>query len=235
MRRFVVLVVVLAALGLGAFFALTVPERADPAELAELTGDVARGETVFWAAGCASCHAAEDAAGEERLVLSGGRRLVSDFGTFVAPNVSTDPDHGIGDWTLEEFVTAVAHGTSPEGAHYYPSFPYPSYRLAETQDLVDLWAFWQSLPASDRPSEPHELAFPVTIRRGVGLWNLANLPDDFVLTGDLSPEVARGRRRCCHRRLRQRVPVQPGGDIAVKVALGDRGCARREQEQGQHR
>jgi mono/diheme cytochrome c family protein len=193
MRRFILLVVAVAVLGLGAFYALTMPERADPAELAALTGDVDRGETVFWAAGCASCHAGEEASGEDRLLLSGGQRLVSDFGTFVAPNVSMDPDHGIGDWTLEEFVTAVAYGISPEGAHYYPSLPYPAYGLAERQDLVDLWAFWQTLPASDVPSQPHDLAFPVTIRRGVGLWNLLNTPEDFVLTGDLSPEVARGR------------------------------------------
>ena len=193
MRRLLSLVLVLAVLGLGAFFALTVPERADPAELAALTGDAGRGETVFWAAGCASCHAAEDATGEERLVLSGGRRLVSDFGTFVAPNVSMNSEHGIGDWSREEFVTAVAHGISPEGAHYYPSLPYPSYGLAEMQDLVDLWDFWQTLPASDAPSQPHELAFPFTIRRGIGLWNLLNTPEEFALTGDLSPEVSRGR------------------------------------------
>jgi mono/diheme cytochrome c family protein len=193
MRRVLILLVGLAALGAGAFFALTVPQRVDPAEIAGLTGDPANGETVFWAAGCASCHAAEDAGGEARLVLSGGRRLVSDFGTFVAPNVSMDPEQGIGGWTVEEFVTALAYGTSPEGRHYYPSLPYTSYALAERQDLVDLWAFWQGLPASDRPSEAHELGFPFTIRRGIGLWNRLNMPEGFVLTGDLSEEVARGR------------------------------------------
>ena len=193
MRRILLLLTGLVIVAAGAFFALSQPLRVTPEDLAGLAGDAARGETVFWASGCASCHAAEDAEGEARLVLSGGRRLVSDFGTFVSPNVSMDPDHGIGDWTQEDFVTAVAYGTSPEGVHYYPSLPYPSYALAETQDLVDLWAFWQTLPASDAASQPHELAFPFTIRRGVGLWNLLNVPEDFVLTGDLSAEVARGR------------------------------------------
>ncbi|MBF9060497.1 c-type cytochrome [Rhodobacterales bacterium HKCCSP123] len=193
MRR---LVSVLIVMGLAAFAAgllLTRPVSVPAAELAGLSGDAVAGEAVFWAAGCASCHAAEDATGEARLVLSGGQRFPSDFGTFVAPNVSMDPEHGIGDWTFPQFVTALQEGISPEGRHYYPAFPYPAYRLATRQDLADLWAFWQTLPSSDAPSAPHELGFPFTIRRTVGVWNLLNLSDDFVVTGDLTAEQARGR------------------------------------------
>lgn len=193
MRRILFTLLVLALIAGGAFFALTTPARVAPEEIAGLTGDPVAGEPVFWAAGCAACHAADDASGEDRLILSGGQRLVSEFGTFVAPNISMDAEHGIGDWSLEDFVTAVAHGTSPDGRHYYPAFPYASYHLAERQDLVDLWAFWQTLPASDVPSQPHELSFPFTIRRGVGLWNALHVSDDFVLDAPLSEEEAHGR------------------------------------------
>jgi hypothetical protein len=96
---------------------------------------------VFWAGGCASCHAVPEAEGEDRLILAGGRPLASDFGTFIAPNISPDPTHGIGDWTLAEFVTAMQNGISPEGRHYYPAFPYTAYRLATRQDMADLFAF----------------------------------------------------------------------------------------------
>jgi mono/diheme cytochrome c family protein len=125
--------------------------------------------------------------------LAGGQRFASDFGTFVAPNISMHPEHGIGRWTQTEFITALQHGTSPDGRHYYPAFPYTAYRLATRQDLVDLWAFWQGLPAADTPSQPHELAFPFSIRRTVGLWNILNLHDDFTISGDLSEEQSRGR------------------------------------------
>jgi mono/diheme cytochrome c family protein len=191
--RLLALAAILTAAVLGAFFVVTAPTRVETAELAALSGDPARGETVFWAAGCASCHAADDATGEGRLVLSGGQRFTSDFGTFVAPNVSMDAEHGIGAWTLADFVTAVQEGISPEGRHYYPAFPYTAYALAERQDIVDLWAFWQLLPAADAPSAPHEVSFPFTIRRGIGLWNALNMPGDYVLQGELTEQQARGR------------------------------------------
>ncbi|NKX46420.1 cytochrome c [Roseicyclus persicicus] len=193
MRRFLVSLAVIGLAGFAGAWALTRPATVPEAALAGLSGDPVAGEAVFWAAGCASCHAAEGATGDARLVLSGGQRFPSDFGTFVAPNVSTDPEHGIGGWTFAQFVTALQEGTSPEGRHYYPAFPYTAYRLATRQDLADLWAFWQTLPASDAESQPHEVGFPFSIRRAVGVWNLLNLRDDFAVTGELTEQQARGR------------------------------------------
>ncbi|MCU4651857.1 cytochrome c [Roseibacterium sp. SDUM158016] len=193
MRRVFLLFLAVAVAVLGILFYLTLPARVPPEELAGLSGDAVAGEAVFWAAGCASCHAPEEARGEDRLVLSGGRAFPSDFGTFRAPNISMDPEHGIGAWSFADFVTALQEGVSPEGRNYYPAFPYTAYRLAERQDLADLWAFWQTLPASDTPSLPHDIGFPFSIRRTVGVWNLLNMPDGFTVTGELSAEAERGR------------------------------------------
>jgi mono/diheme cytochrome c family protein len=87
----------------------------------------------------------------------------------------------------------MQNGVSPEGRHYYPAFPYTSYRQATRQDMADLFAFLQTLPASDRPSEPHEVSFPFTLTRGIGLWNRLHLRDGYVVDGALSEEEARGR------------------------------------------
>lgn len=183
----------LGVLGLGVAWFITRPTHITEAETAGLTGDPVAGEAVFWAAGCASCHSAEDAEGEERLVLAGGQEFPSDFGTFRAPNISSDPIDGIGGWTLAQFLTALQNGISPTGRHYYPAFPYTAYRLAERQDLADLFAFMQTLPASSAPSLPHDVGFPFSIRRAVGLWNVLNLQDDFTVPAPLSEEEARGR------------------------------------------
>lgn len=189
------------ALGLGAlaliaasgFWALTRPHPLPEATFAGLTGDAAAGETVFWAGGCASCHAAEGARDDNLLVLSGGRSLESDFGSFRAPNISTDTTHGIGGWTLAQFGDAMLRGVSPDGQHYYPAFPYAAYRFATSQDIADLWAYMQTLPASDRPDEAHDLGFPYTIRRGVGLWKRFALPTGWAVAGELTAEEQRGR------------------------------------------
>lgn len=193
MRRLIRAVLLLALLGAGVAWVLTSPRPVAEAEVAGLEADAAAGEAIFWAGGCASCHSAEDAAGEARLLLTGGQAFPSDFGTFRAPNLSQDPEHGIGGWTLAQFLTAMQNGISPEGQHYFPAFPYTSYRLADRQDLADLFAFLQTLPASDVPSQPHDVGFPFSIRRAVGLWKLLYLSDDFVVTGDLTEQEARGR------------------------------------------
>ena len=88
-----------ALLGAAVFVFVSRSPVVTQAEIAGVTPDLARGETVFWAAGCASCHAADGAQGDAKLVLSGGHRLVTPFGTFVAPNISQDEEHGIGGWS----------------------------------------------------------------------------------------------------------------------------------------
>ncbi|MWP36687.1 c-type cytochrome [Rhodobacter sphaeroides] len=172
---------------------LTRPVKSDPELFAGLTGEASRGERIFWAGGCASCHAAPDASGEARLVLSGGERLTTDFGTFVVPNISPDPDHGIGGWTVADLDSALRHGTSPERSHYYPSFPYTSYAHAEPQDVADLKAFLDTLPPSDRADEPHDLAFPFNQRIILGGWKLLAGGPSWIVEGDLAPEEERGR------------------------------------------
>ena len=191
----------MAALGLGAaLWALAQPQGLDDgarAALAAHVPDAENGARVFWAAGCAGCHAAPGldatAPTEARLVLSGGRRLNSDFGAFLAPNISMDPTQGIGAWSLEDFAGAVMRGVSPEGGHYYPAFPYTHYIRATPGDIADLWAFWQGLPADATPSQPHELRFPYSMRWGVGLWKRLYLDDDFVTPASDDPQIRRGQ------------------------------------------
>lgn len=161
--------------------------------LAGVTGDAARGEVVFWAAGCASCHSAQGADGDDLLVLAGGRRFASDFGTFVAPNISPDPDHGIGGWSAHDLASAMIGGVSPDGRHYYPAFPYTSYAQMTLQDAADLHAFMMTLPADATPSQDHDLPFPFTIRAGLGLWKAMNGAGGWVIEGSLTEQERRGR------------------------------------------
>lgn len=193
MRKALGIVVVAALTAAAAGWVLTAPNRLPDARFSGLTGDPASGERVFTAAGCASCHHAPDASDDEKLVLSGGQRFVSDFGTFVAPNISPDPEHGIGTWGLSDFANAVMRGVSPSGRHLYPAFPYTAYAHMRDTDVVDLWAYLLTLPASQVPSEPHEVAFPFNIRRGVGAWKLLYMSDGWVLDDVPDAQLERGR------------------------------------------
>ena len=169
---------------------LTRPQPLPDDTLAGITGDPAQGAVVFAAAGCASCHRAPE--GDDGP-LAGGRAFPSDFGTFYAPNISPDTTHGIGAWTDLQLANAIQRGISPDGAHYYPAFPYTAYGKASTQDIANLIAHLRSLPADATPSKPHDVGFPFNIRRSIGGWKLLYSGTDWVLTGDLSAEQDRGR------------------------------------------
>ncbi|WP_298499550.1 c-type cytochrome [uncultured Maritimibacter sp.] len=191
--RVLLTLVIVAALAIGAGLFITRP-KADGADvLAGLTPDPAHGEIVFTASGCASCHMAEGATGEAKLVLSGGQAFPSDFGTFHAPNISQSESAGIGGWTDLDLWNALHHGTSPEGEHYYPVLPYGAYIHMTPQDVVDLHAYMVTLPADETPSLPHDVGFPFSIRASLGGWKMLFLNDDWVMQGDLTSELERGR------------------------------------------
>lgn len=184
--------ILLFLLGTAAFWFLTRPQQIEAGLFAGLAGDATRGEAIFWAGGCASCHAAPGAKDEARLVLAGGYRMDSPFGTFVAPNISPSAE-GLAGWSVQDLGNALLHGTSPEGRHYYPSFPYGTYQNMLAQDIVDLKAFLDTLPVSDMADAPHEVGFPFTLTRGIGLWKRLNLSPGWILEDAGTPELERGR------------------------------------------
>lgn len=200
MHRAALAALMVLALPAAVFWWLTRPAELSAPFLAVLhaqPGDATRGESVFWAGGCAGCHADPgldaSAPTQARLVLGGGRAFVTPFGTFHAPNISTDPQAGIGGWSLDDFARALTLGVSPDGQHYYPAFPYTTYTRADPRDIADLWAFWQTLPASPTASLAHELRFPFTFRRGLGLWKILNFNRDFIEPEPADPQLRRGR------------------------------------------
>jgi len=180
---------VLLAVGVG--FAVTLPQVDDTSELLALDADADRGELVFHAAGCASCHASPGA--DDKSLLSGGARFISDFGTFIAPNISQDTDVGIGAWDVHMFAAAVRQGLAPDGSHYYPAFPYASYAKMSDQDIVDIFMYMRGLPSSSTPSLAHEVAFPFNIRRAIGVWKARYLTDDWILDDIRTDQLERGR------------------------------------------
>ena len=188
-------VALLLGLGALAFWALTQPQRLPESAIASTPGDAARGARLFWAGGCASCHAPAAARGDDRLKLAGGAPLQTPLGSFQIPNISPHKADGIGNWSLAEFANAMQKGVSPDGRHYYPAFPYTSYARMTATDIADLYAFLRTLPpVAGKPSETG-LAFPYNLRRGIGLWKLAFLDPAPVVTlpANASPAARAGQ------------------------------------------
>ena len=196
MRRVLYAGAALVVIAGAAGWLLTAPSPLEASAISGLQpGDATRGEAVFWAGGCTSCHAKQGSEGEAQLELGGGLGLRSDFGTFVAPNISPHATDGIGSWSELDFVNAMMRGVAPNGSHYYPAFPYASYARMTEQDVVDLFAFIKTLPSVEGRASENDVSFPFSVRRGVGLWKTMYFSDDPVveLPKDADPKVLRGQ------------------------------------------
>jgi mono/diheme cytochrome c family protein len=168
MRRLLLAIVVLALVGATVFWIVTRPEAISASELPAHQPNLDNGKVMFFAGGCTACHATPKQ--DDRMRLGGGMELKSPYGSFYTPNISPDPKDGIGAWSEANFVTAMMKGTSPDGRHYFPSFPYTSYQRMTLADLRDMFAFIKTLPPVQGRVRDHDIRFPFNIRLALGGW-----------------------------------------------------------------
>ena len=130
---------------------------------------IKRGEYIYIMGGCESCHTDDS---NKQLGPVGGVDLETPFGTFHTPNITPDSETGIGGWSDRQFLDAMRKGLSPDGEHYFPSFPYTSYTKMSDRDLLDLKAYLDSLSPVSHATKTHDLSFPFNQRWLMGIWKL---------------------------------------------------------------
>ncbi len=148
------------------FWLFAAPPISPSAEIPDFAQAIERGEYLFAAGGCISCHRGE----EDTSVPSGGLALETEFGTFYAPNITPDRNTGIGAWSAVDFLAAMKHGRSPTGSFYFPAFPYRSYAGLTDVDVLDIAAYLMSLEAVSYQAPTAET--PAWLRRWlIAGWN----------------------------------------------------------------
>jgi mono/diheme cytochrome c family protein len=162
---------------------------ADPvADSAANAAQLRRGQYLVAAGDCMSCHLREG--GEP---LAGGLGLKTPFGVIYSPNITSDPDSGIGNWTPEQFYRAMHDGIDDEGKNLYPAFPYPWFRLVSREDDDAILAFLKTTPPVKYTPPKNDLPFPLNIRASVKGWNLLYLNShDYKSDANESAEWNRG-------------------------------------------
>lgn len=125
---------------IAAWFAAAATPSAHAAEAAS----AARGAYLAAAAGCDHCHTDTENRGRP---YAGGRAIETSAGIVYTPNITPDPETGIGRWGYADFERAVRWGIAPDDSHYLPAFPFPFYNRLTDRDLADLRAFLETLPA----------------------------------------------------------------------------------------
>jgi mono/diheme cytochrome c family protein len=128
-----------------------------------------RGAYLTRAAGCMSCHTDKQGNGAP---FAGGRAVKTPFGVYYSPNITADAATGIGSWSDEDFLAAVKKGLRPDGAHYFPVFPYTSYTLMRAEDVLSIKAYLFALPAVSRRNREHEVSAPFGWRWPMRFWKL---------------------------------------------------------------
>ncbi len=165
-----------AALAAACLLATARASAADPDE-------IARGAYLANAADCEACHTDREHGGQP---YAGGRALATPFGTFYSPNITPDPETGIGRWSDEQFLRALRDGVRPDGANYFPVFPYPSFTKITDADARAIKAYLFSLPAVRQANRTHDVSFPVSWRFLQDGWKLL-----FFSPGPFRPEPER--------------------------------------------
>lgn len=97
---------------------------------------VARGEALAHIGDCISCHVVTPHA-----PFAGGTPLTSAYGTFYGPNITPDPETGIGRWSEKAFARAIREGIARDGGHLYPALPYVHFTHVSDADVAALYAY----------------------------------------------------------------------------------------------
>ena len=167
--RWIGAALVLGAVSVAAILLVLTAARPSGRLLPAHVPDLAGGEVMFHAGGCLGCHKSHAGIGVSGPP-AGGVAFPTPIGTFYPGNLTPDPDTGIGRWTEEEFVDSMTEGVSPDGRHYFPAFPYTSFRSMRAEDLLDLRAYLMSLPPVQSPRRDPDVAMIGLARRALGLW-----------------------------------------------------------------
>ncbi len=149
---------------------------------------VKRGEYLARAGDCIACHTSDAS-----RPFAGGVAIGTPFGTIYTPNITPDPDTGIGQWSDADFLRALHEGIGKTGERLYPAFPYPSYTKVTQRDVLAIRAYLNTGALRHDTQLRNELTFPFNQRWLMFFWNLFNFDEgSFVPDPKQSAEWNRG-------------------------------------------
>jgi mono/diheme cytochrome c family protein len=97
---------------------------------------------------CGVCHTLRDAAGKPiaSMALAGGFEFdVPALGHIIPPNITPDPETGIGNWSEAQIITALREGKRPDGTIIGPPMPIRLFRQLSDRDAAAIAAYLRSL------------------------------------------------------------------------------------------
>ena len=166
-------IIVLAALLLST--ASSFAGGSDPQEFTQIQ----RGRYLAILSDCSSCHTVPGSGHP----FAGGRAIETPFGNIGAPNITPDPETGIGSWSDEAFDAAVRHGIRRNGSRLYPAMPYNAYTKMSRDDVLAIRAYLNTITPVRNAVVADTLPFPFNIRAAMRVWDVLYFKE-----GDYRPD-----------------------------------------------
>lgn len=108
---------------------------------------------------CVHCHTHRDHNDYQRALgpaFAGGEVLGPEWkmpGTIVTPNLTPDPDSGLGGWTDAQVKRAIREGVHRDGYRLFPLMPAHYFQRMSDEDVDAIVAFLRSLPPTPMPTK----------------------------------------------------------------------------------
>ncbi len=117
--------------------------------------------------GCLYCHSEHDWKAPGLPIIpgtEGSGEIIPEEGLpgrIVAPNLTPDPETGLGQWGDDEIARAIREGIGRDGRALFPMMPYVNFRQMSDEDLASVVVFLRSLPPVKHRLPKTEIVFPV--------------------------------------------------------------------------
>ncbi len=147
---------------------------------------LARGEYLTRLGNCQGCHTRPDGA-----PFAGGVAFETPFGRLYSSNITPDREHGLGDWTADEFRRALHEGLGREGEQLFPAFPYTAFTRLSDEDVAAIFAYLQVQRPVPYAPPANALRFPFDQRALIRGWKWLNFRQG-PLPAVTDAQVARG-------------------------------------------
>jgi mono/diheme cytochrome c family protein len=116
---------------------------------------------------CGNCHTPKGPAGDlPDQHLAGGFIIAEKFGTAVSPNLTPDPDTGLGRWSDEEIIRAIREGKRRDGRTLGPPMPYAQYRALSDTDARAIVAYLRTVRRVRNRVAPSRYRIPLPAAYG---------------------------------------------------------------------
>jgi len=119
---------------------------------------IARGQYLATISLCGDCHTPGHLLGQpddsRHLAGTDVGFEVPGLGFFYGPNLTPDPETGLGNWSEAEIVTALRTGVRPDGRILAPIMPWMTFASFTDEDVLAIAAYLKSLPPYRYENEP---------------------------------------------------------------------------------